>query len=275
MQTAEIVSFFAKMIEKELGILYEDHNLYQLQNRLEEVMKVLQIEDLETLYRDAQTNNPRFKKQILLDIATNNETSFFRDPRVFRSMERVLNELITSCESNGEKLKIWSVASSTGQEPLSIAMLVEEILLRNRLTRGYKIYCTDISERVLQRAKDALYSELEIQRGLSDQQLAKYFYKEGEKWRAQPKITEHLTFEKQNLLDEFKSPEMFNMILCRNVLIYQRVEKKKEILARISNAIVPGGYLIMGAGESLIGLSHDFEQEVIDGAVFYRKKKVI
>jgi chemotaxis protein methyltransferase CheR len=273
MQTAEIVSFFSKLIEKELGILYEDHNLYQLQNRLEEVMKVLQIEDLETLYRDAQTNNPRFKKQILLDIATNNETSFFRDPRVFRSMERVLNELITSCESNGEKLKIWSVASSTGQEPLSIAIMVEEILHRNRLTRGYKIYCTDISERVLQRAKDALYSELEVQRGLSDQQLAKYFYKEGEKWKANSKITEHLIFEKQNLLDEFKSAEMFNMILCRNVLIYQRVEKKKEILARMSNALVPGGYLIMGAGESLIGLSLDFEQEVIDGAVFYRKKR--
>lgn len=108
---------------------------------------------------------------------------------------------------------------------------------------------------------------------MSDQQLAKYFYKEGEKWRAHAKITEHLIFEKQNLLDEFKSAEMFNMILCRNVLIYQRVEKKKEILAKISNALVPGGYLIMGAGESLIGLSLDFEQEVIDGAVFYRKKR--
>lgn len=273
MQAAEIVSFFSKLIEKELGILYEDHNLYQLQNRLEVVMKVLQIESLETLYKDAQTNNPRFKKQILLDIATNNETSFFRDPRVFRSMEKVLNELITSCENNGEKLKIWSVASSTGQEPLSVAMLLEEILLKNRLTKGYKIYCTDISERVLQRAKDALYTELEVQRGLSDQQLTNYFYKDGEKWRAHSKITDHLTFEKQNLLDEFKNSEMFNMILCRNVLIYQRVEKKKEILARISNAIVPGGYLIMGAGESLIGLSHDFEQEVIDGAVFYRKKR--
>lgn len=274
MQTAEIVNFFSKLIEKELGILYEEHNLYQLQNRLEEVMKILSVPDLPSLYKDAQTNNPRFKKQILLDIATNNETSFFRDPRVFRSMERVLTELIAACEKNGEKLKVWSVASSTGQEPLSIAMLIEEILSRNVLSKGYKIYCTDISERVIERAKKALYSELEVQRGLSDQQLAKYFYQEGDKWKAQSRITDHLTYEKQNLLSEFKNSEMFNMILCRNVLIYQRIEKKKEILSRISRAIIPGGYLLLGAGESLIGLSNDFEQEVIDGAVFYRKKMI-
>ncbi len=273
MQTTEIVNFFSKLIEKELGILYEDHNLYQLQSRLEEVMKALSVPDLPSLYKDAQTNNPRFKKQILIDIATNNETSFFRDPRVFRSLERVMTELIASCEKNGEKLKIWSVASSTGQEPLSIAMLLEGILPGKVLSKGYQIYCTDISERVIERAKNALYSELEVQRGLNDQQLAKYFRKEGEKWRAQSLLTTKLTYEKQNLLEEFRNRESFNMILCRNVLIYQKIEKKKEILSRISKALVPGGYLLLGAGESLIGLSNDFEQEVIDGAVFYRKKR--
>ena len=272
MQTDDIILFFSKLVQKELGIIYEGANLYQLQNRLEELIKVLNIPDLQSLYRDVQTNDPRFNKQILLDIATNNETSFFRDPRVFRSMEQVLGEVITSCENNGEKLKIWSVASSTGQEPLSMAMLTEDILNRKRLTQGYHIYCSDISERVIARAREGLYSELEVQRGLSDSLLTKYFSKVGEKWKASSKLMDHLHYQKQNLLEPFHNREKFNIVLCRNVLIYQNIEKKKEILAKISEVIISGGYLVLGAGESLIGLSHDFEQEVIDGAVFYRKK---
>lgn len=272
MQDKEIIHYFSDYIQRELGIVYDSNNLYQLQNRLDEVMKILNIGDLQSLYKDVISGSQRFNKQVLIDIATNNETSFFRDPRVFRSIDFILNELVNRCADKNEKLKIWSVASSTGQEPLSLAILIEEIIKRRLLSQGYQIYCTDISERVIKRAKEALYSDLEVHRGLTDTFLAKYFKQEGDRWRAIPQITRNLDYDKQNLLERFRNQDVFHIVLCRNVLIYQTLDKKKEILKRLTDSIIPGGYLILGAGESLIGLSTDFEQEVIDGAVFYRKK---
>lgn len=272
MQQDDIILFFSKYIEKELGIIYSPQNYYQLQSRLDELVKILKIPDLLTLYHDVQSQSPRFRKQLLLDIATNNETSFFRDPRVFRSIEFVLKDLIEGCQKKNEPLKIWSAATSTGQEPVSVAILIEEFLTTMSLSKGYSIYCTDISERVLKRAQEGVYSDLEIHRGLSDRFLEKYFIKEGDKWKVIPQIKKYMEFQKQNLIEKFINPDCFNLVLCRNVLIYQNIESKKQILKKLSDSIISGGYLVLGAGESLLGLSSDFEQEVIDGAVFYRKK---
>lgn len=272
MQTSEIVDYFAKYIEKELGIIYSEHNLYQLQNRLEEVIKILGVNDLETLYQYAQLENPLFKKQVLLDIATNNETSFFRDPRVFKGITSLLTHLLEKFEVTREELKVWSVASSTGQEPISIAIVLEEILSNKKLSTPYSILCSDISQRVLMRAQEGCYSDLEMSRGLTPEQTSKYFKAAGSKWQFDPKLLGKMNFIKQNLKESFSSFGQFHFVLCRNVLIYQNVESKIEILQRLAQSIVPGGYLVLGAGESLLGLIDDFEQEIIEGAVFYRRK---
>lgn len=273
MQLEEILSFFAKYIEKELGIIYSEHNSFQLQNRLEEIAHAIGISSIEQLYEEAKTGiNGRFK-QLLLDIATNNETSFFRDPKVFRALETTVLNSTSELVTKDEPLRIWSAASSTGQEALSIALLIQEHNDKHSSKINYAILGTDISERVLEKAKSATYSQLEVDRGLPPTYLAKYFKKgDQEKWVALPQITKNTEFKKLNLKDALSFQEKFHVILCRNVLIYQNIEGKRDIVRRITSALIPRGYLILGAGESLFGISSDYDQHTVEGAILYRKK---
>lgn len=271
MQPEAILIYFAKFIEKELGIVYATHNYFQLQNRLEEICKLIDVENLSALYDLAQKGIKGQFRQLLLDLATNNETSFFRDPKIFKAIENTV--LSAFQEKNSGKLQIWSAASSTGQEALSVSILIKEWSEKRAVNLPFSITGTDISERVLARAKSAQYSQLEVQRGLPAPYLIKYFKKdEQDRWTAKSELTSHTEFTKLNLKEPFRHTSPFFLVLCRNVLIYQNVESKKEILQRISKEIMPGGFLILGAGESLIGLSSDFEQTSFEGAVFYRKK---
>lgn len=265
----QILIFFAKYIEKELGIIYAEHNYFQLKNRLEEIAKLKGVETIERLYEEAQKGIQGAFKQLLLDVATNNETSFFRDPKVFKAIEA----LILSEHQKKSRLSIWSAAASTGQESVSMAILIKEFAAKMGLTVNFGIIATDISERVLTRARKGSYSQLEVQRGLPVPLLIKYFKKdENDAWQVIPEIKNCIQFRTQNLKENFSFSEPFDLILCRNVLIYQNVEGKKEILNRITRTLSPGGFLIMGSGESLLGLSNDYESVSSEGAVVYRKK---
>ena len=268
----QILIFFARYIEKELGIIYAEHNYFQLKNRLEEIAKLKGIENLDKLYELAQKGIQGDFKQLLLDIATNNETSFFRDPKVFKAIEAlILAEHFKM--NNGSKLKIWSAAASTGQESVSTAILIKEFAAKFGKHIDFKILATDISERVLTKARKGIYSQLEVQRGLPAPMLIKYFKKdENDSWLVNPEIKNCIEFRSQNLKESFNFTESFDLILCRNVLIYQNVEGKKEILNRITKVLSTGGYLIMGSGESLLGLSNEYESVSSEGAVVYRKK---
>ncbi|MFA7613900.1 MAG: protein-glutamate O-methyltransferase CheR [Candidatus Caldatribacteriota bacterium] len=268
----EVLNFFSKYIEQEIGIIYSEQNLYQLKNRLEEVIKTLNIPDVKTLYQDILSNSPRFKKQVLLDIATNNETSFFRDPRVFNAIGTVLSDLVEKTQKDNQELRIWSAATSTGQEPVSVAILMEELREALKTNIKYSILCSDISERVLNYAQNGKYSDLEVGRGLRSDLLTKYFSEENSKWKVDSKISQRMTFLKHNLKDPCSHLGKFHLVLCRNILIYQNVESKKEILSHLAHSIHSGGYLVLGAGESLMGLSDLFTQTIVEGAVFYRRK---
>lgn len=272
----EILTFFAKYIETELGIVYADHNYFQLQNRLEEIAKLLSVESVERLYQNAKAGIQGQFKQLLLDLATNNETSFFRDPKVFRAFENVVLPTFLSQNPANSEFRVWSAASSTGQEALSIAMLMNEWNAKNGNRIPLSITATDISERILARAKEAQYSQLEVQRGLQASYLIKYFKKnEQDRWTADPGLLKNIQFRKQNLLDPFLFTKKFHVVFCRNVLIYQTVKSKTEILSRLTEMLLPGGYLILGSGESLLGLSNDYIQTPFDGAVIYLKKEAV
>lgn len=268
----EILKFFAHYIEKELGIIYADHNYFQLQTRLEEVAKTLGFEKgIPELFQEAKLGITGRMKTLLLDTSTNNETSFFRDGKIFKALEVLFKELD---KENISPLRIWSAASSTGQEPLSTAIVLEELKKELRKDLSYNITATDISSRVLEIAKKGSYSKLEISRGLSDVYLNSYFLADEDgRYQAKSEILQKISYKTQNLKEKFIFPFKFDVILCRNVLIYQNVEGKKEILSRLEEELRPGGYLILGSGESLIGLSTSFEQIIIEGAVVYRKKR--
>jgi chemotaxis protein methyltransferase CheR len=216
-------------------------------------------------------------KLLLIDTATNNETSFFRDPMVFKAIRTVLDSLIAKKSSTYERLRIWSAACSTGQEVYSLAIMLEGMGAKIPFT--YEILATDISERVLKRASDGRYSQLEVQRGLAATQLVKYFKPETPAsandpafWTINSELKRNITFQKLNLLDPWPGHKTCDIVLCRNVLIYQTIENKKKVVAKIADILEPGGFLILGGAESLIGISDALDYVTIEGAVVYRKK---
>lgn len=274
MPLEEILLFFAKYIEAQLGIIYANHNFFQLQNRLDEITRLMGADSIQKLYEQAQTGIHGQFKQLLLDTATNNETSFFRDPKVFRTIEAAVLPQIMSVNPAPPSLSIWSAASSSGQEALSITMLLLEWCKKNNKVIDFKITGTDISDRILAKARNAQYTQLEVQRGLPAPLMIKYFTKDqNDLWTANSDLTGRIDYKSLNLTENFQFKRPFDLIFCRNVLIYQSVERKINILNRIHSNLAPSGFLVLGSGESMIGLSQDFEPIVIDGAVLFRKKE--
>lgn len=276
----EHIRFFAKYIEQHLGIVYNETNAYQLENRLEQVAKLYNFENVTQLYNKAVLGIDSAMRQSILDISTNNETYFFRDTSLFSLLKTEIFPSIFSKNLSQEGVKIWCSASSTGQEPYSICMILTELFpfLPNM---EQCLVATDISKRVLERVKEGVYSELEVKRGLTDSQLKQFFTPvNGESsedspkfYKVKPELKKYIRVQEQNLLESFALLPKFDLILCRNVLIYQSVKNKMEVISKMYDQLKPEGILILGAAENLYGLSNDFDQlQGAEGAIYFRKK---
>jgi chemotaxis protein methyltransferase CheR len=277
---AEQLKFFADFIEQKLGIIYGRDNYYQLEKRLIDIASMLNFSSPEDLWQAAQTGITGQMRTLLLDLATNNETSFFRDAALFKGIEdRILAEPRFAGE-NPQPLRLWCCATSTGQEVYSMAMILNGWQRQNP-RRRFSFLATDYSLRVLKQAEEGRYSQLEVDRGLSPAMLTRYFHQESGSgasggglnlWIVNDELKKDIVFKQQNLLDDFGGIGPFDIVLCRNVLIYQNVENKRKIIAEIARRLSPDGYFILGAAESLMGLSDDFDLIQIDKAVVYKKK---
>lgn len=268
------LKFFADFICKELGIVYQEANYYQLEARINEVAKQSGCSDAEELWLQCQGYVKPSIKNMILEIATNNETSFFRDSAVFKAIEEtVLSDYYNS--KPNIPFRVWSAACSFGQEPYTLAMIFDS--RKDLLPLGYKITATDIADRALSAAERGQYSQLQVQRGLGTAQLNKYFRalptnNDNLDHEVIPELKRHIFFKKLNLLSEFNSLDQFHLILCRNVLIYQSLQNKRQIVTRMAEHLMPGGYLILGAAESMLGVSDEFEMVRIQGAMLYKMK---
>lgn len=269
------LQFFAEFIQKELGIVFSSQNYFQLEQRLEKICQITNIANPDELYKKAIGEGiTGTLKQVILDIATNNETSFFRDAKVFKAIADNLFPSFAQTFPKAANYRVWSAAASFGQEPFSLAMLAYEHMLMNPTKPRFELISTDIATHALDRCNEAKYSQLEIQRGLSAERMVKYFTKTDDSyWILNQDIKKLVSFRRQNLLEPFLGLGQFHLICCRYVLIYQDHEKKKEILARIIKCLVPGGYLVLGGSESALGLSDEITQVMLNGAVFYQKKQ--
>lgn len=269
----EIISFFSALIEKEIGIRYEEANSHLLANRIRDLSRSLGYADYHLLWSDIRARGLKVtEREMILDLATNNETSFFRDPEIF---EYFRSEFVPKWTRPDQVLRIWCAATSTGQEPYSIAMTLDQ-LSQAGVARKYSILATDYSKRVLDQAESGVYSQLEVQRGLPASLLVRYFDEVPPeagrlgRFKIKSELGRSITFKRLNLLDQWSHSTQFDIVFCRNVLIYQDVQNKKNVIARIARNLAPGGILVLGGAESLLGLSSEFSLERFGNACVYR-----
>jgi chemotaxis protein methyltransferase CheR len=266
MSDQKTFKFFADLIFKHTGMFFAESDYYRLEGRLNALMIQFEKDSMESLMHMYQATPTAQQNQALIDIATNNETYFFRDTKPFTALtDEVFEDL--SSKYPGSKLQIWSCAASTGQESLSIIMQLLESNLANK--DQFEITATDISDKALTKARNGIYSKLDVQRGLPIQLLMKYFEKSEDSWKFKDEFKKFVKFDTFNLLTGSFPVNKYHIIYCRNVLIYQNQENKKIILEKLFEALKPGGYLIMGAGESMIGMDLGFEQKTVSSTMVF------
>jgi chemotaxis protein methyltransferase CheR len=194
----------------------------------------------------------------VVEAMTTNETFFFRDKVPFEHFRGSIMPEILQARAGRKSLRIWCAAGSTGQEPYSLAMCLKEM---GAALAGWRveILATDLSQEVLEKSKAGIYSQFEVQRGLPIQMLVKYFKQIGELWQINPDIRAMVQHRQFNLLHDFSGLAVFDVIFCRNVLIYFDQDTKINIFNRLAKIIEPDGFLALGAAETVVGLTEAFK----------------
>jgi chemotaxis protein methyltransferase CheR len=278
-QTQEISSFdyqrFRQFLEQACGILLGEGKQYLIVSRLTRLMREENLADLSALMLAIEKGHPRHLRDAVIDAMTTNETSWFRDGQPFETLGQVV---LPELDQRGQgALRVWSAACSSGQEPYTISIILSEYLRKNPGSRlsGSQIIATDISASMLVQAKKAEYENVALGRGLSDTRRQQFFTKVDERWRVIDEVRNRVSFREQNLLQGFTTLGKFDVIFCRNVLIYFSGERKQDILKRMALSLNKGGYLFLGASETISGYSDAFELVRTPFSTVYRRKDLI
>lgn len=265
---------FRIFLEKACGILLGSNKQYLVSSRLSKLMEQNGIKTLGELVQRMQSQPRSGLREQVVDAMTTNETLWFRDAYPFEVLKsRVLPELIKAYP--GQRLRIWSAACSSGQEPYSLSMAIDEFERSNlgQLKAGVQIVATDLSPSMLSSCKSGEYDSLAMGRGLSQERLQRFFdAKGGGRFAIKPAIRSRVEFRPLNLLDSYASLGKFDIVFCRNVLIYFSAEVKREILLRIHATLKPGGYLFLGASEALNGLPDHYQMVQCSPGIIYKTK---
>lgn len=264
---------FRKFLEHQCGIVLGDNKLYLVKSRLSPLMARFNIDSLSQLVKKSMQISERALRAAVIDAMTTNETLWFRDTYPFQILvDRVLPEY----KDSHAPVKIWSAACSSGQEPYSIAMTYLEYKARNpgALKGGIRIIGTDISNKVLEQSAQAEYDSLAIARGLSAERQKKFFTETAKPgaMKVKDEVKQLVQFRHLNLLDSYSLLGKFDIIFCRNALIYFSADVKRKIIAQFRQSLNPGGYLFLGASESISGLSEQFEMVRCNPGIIYRRR---
>ncbi len=250
----------AALLQRGSGLVIGPEKQYLLETRLATVMRDNGVRDLDALAERLQghsAGSTEMERQII-EAMTTNESFFFRDDKPFTHARNVALPRLHSNRPPGAKIRIWSAAASSGQEAYSLAMIVAE--LRPQLgARQVEILGTDLSREQVQRAREGVYTQFEVQRGLPMQHLVKYFRKDGLNWRINDAIRGMVTFKEWNLLADPRSLGEFDLVFCRNVLIYFDRPTKTRVLEAIARQMAPDGMLYLGGAETVLGITDRFE----------------
>jgi len=262
---------FCSFLETSCGIVLGDNKQYLVNSRLKRLLKDHSLDNLSNLVGILKSNSDALLREHTIDAMTTNETSWFRDNYPYEVLK---NDLVKEIVSTGKKdLRIWSSACSSGQEPYSIAMILHEYSMLHPGSIGRtSILATDISPTMLDEAKTGIFDSMSIARGLSEERKKLFFEPDEGRWKVRDILKNKITFKEANLMKSFNANGKFDIIFCRNVLIYFAIPLKQDIINRMAESLNPGGYLILGGTESVSNYTDRFEPVRYQNGIIYRLK---
>ncbi len=254
----EDFKFLSQLVNKRSGLVLTEDKAYLLESRLMPVARKRGMKGLEELISAIRSRNEEDLLRDVTEAMTTNESFFFRDIKPFDTFrDTILPELLKSRAAK-KSFRIWCAAASSGPEPYSLAIVLKEQAAK-LVDWSHKIIATDISTEMLEKARKGIYSQFEVQRGLPIQMLLKYFQKANDVWQIDSSLRDMVEFKEFNLLDDPKPLGTFDVVFCRNVLIYFDQPTKTRILDWISRLIPADGALFLGGAETVLGISDRFK----------------
>jgi len=248
--------FLRKCLKERSGLVLSADKQYLVESRLLPVARKAGLANLGELVAALKVVPDAALMTAVVEAMTTNESFFFRDKTPFEHFRLTVMPALLAARKNSHTIRIWCAAAACGQEPYSLAMCLKEIEIT-----GWRIelLATDLSGEVLEKARAGLYTQFEVQRGLPIQLLIKHFAQIGDLWQISPELRAVVRYRQLNLLADFSQLGTFDLIFCRNVLIYFDAETKINVLNRLARIIAPDGYLVLGAAETVVGLTDRFK----------------
>ena len=249
--------FLRKALKQRSGLVMSADKQYLVESRLLPIARKAGFGNLGELVAALKRGDTDALMTTVVEAMTTNETFFFRDKTPFENFRSAVLPALLGSRRASRTIRIWCAAASTGQEPYSLAMALKEV---EGSVAGWRIeiIATDLASGVLAKAQAGIYSQFEVQRGLPIQLLIKYFAKVGDMWQIAPEIRAMVKFKQLNLLADFSALGTFDLIFCRNVLIYFDQETKIGLLNRLGRITAGDGYIVLGAAETVVGLTDSF-----------------
>ena len=265
--------YIAQLARSQAAIVLEPGKEYLVENRLAPLAAREGFASLALFIGQMRSQNVvNGMHHRTIDALTTNETFFFRDFHPFEALRKYILPNLIEQRAAARQLTIWSAACSTGQEPYTLAMLIQEHFPQ---LRDWKvtILATDLSPTVLKVAAEGAYSQFEVNRGLPAAYLIKHFTKQGDRWHINPELKKYLQFRAMNLIEPWPMLPPFDLVFIRNVMIYFDVDTKKTILKRVRNCLLPHGYLFLGTSETTVNLDASYQPVTFDKTVAYHVVK--
>jgi chemotaxis protein methyltransferase CheR len=255
--TPQKFNYLRLMLNERSGLWLSEERLELLEARLRPVLKTFGYSSVSTLVLALMQPDAEYLRSCVTQAVSVHESYFFRDKVPFQYFTEVMLPKLMQARAGRHQLRLWCAAAATGQEPYSLAMLLAD---RTHMLFGWniEILATDFAEDALSKARKGLYSQFEVQRGLPVSLLIRHFRKVGSGWEINPAIRAMVRFRTHNLIEDGPEHGEFDVIFCRNVLIYLDDGTKRRVLARLASKLAPDGYLVLGAAETTTGLSQDF-----------------
>ncbi len=252
----EDLEFLAQIVRRRSGLILPPHKQGLIESRLGPVMRRFGFRSLEALLKELRHGRDALARAVT-EVMTTNESSFFRDRAMFEQFRDLVLPELLEARAGTRRLRIWCAACAAGQEPYSVAMLLDDLKLA---AKGWSIdlIATDLSAEMIARGEEGVYSHFEVQRGLAIRRLVAHFNQEAGNWRIHENLRLMVTFRQFNLLDSYGWLDDLDAVFCRNVLIYFDAKTKAQVLDKIAEILAPDGALILGHAESVRGLSGAF-----------------